>query len=153
MARDPRLNRHVARVIHARFVTGKTDSITALSERSGIPEDTLYDYAENRRDLPARQLPRIAHGEADLFAALSGASAAGLVVSLAESSPTSASLQELALEIGAESGKVLGFVAEAVADGKIVEVEEKHLEHLIGRLTQKLEQMRAKGRGLRRAGA
>ncbi len=146
MARDPRRNAHLSHALYARFVAGDGDGPVA-ARRCGIAMATLYDLCENRRDLPARLIPGLALGDAEFFATLSGARDAGLTVSAAAKPDVAPEgMRGAALLVGADSGRVLSAVAEAEADGVVIDVELERIEAEIDRAERRLEELRAAAR-------
>lgn len=123
MARDPRKNAHVAHVLYSHFIAGPGD-LSAAARRAGIAASTLYEFCENKRDLPARLIAPLSFGDVELFEKLSGARDNRLIVSDAPSGlPTSEATRDVAMSVGIQTGQLLDAVMKADADNTITEEE------------------------------
>lgn len=145
MARNPELNSTVAHILYGHFILGNGD-IKAASKRAGISPSTLYEFCENRRDLPARLIEPLCQGDVELFAKLTGARELGFTVSGLAPEDSEEDPRDVALSVGAQTGRLLDAVLRAETDGLITEAELELIETERERLQRVAERLGAAAR-------
>lgn len=150
MARDPARNAAVAHILYAHFIHG-TGDVKAAARRCSISPSQLYDYCENKQNLPTFLIEPLCRGDIELYSALTGARELGFVVSkFRATGDHSDSTREAALELGVQSGRVLDAVLRAEADGHLTDAELECIENERERLQRVAEHLGAVARrGLR----